>query len=126
MPSLEEVLRYQVKQQAKNDPLVQQHWRAQSALGQKMSELTADPRWEIYGRALEQAKEIHERRIEAADQTLLGEFLDTVNYGKVKVARAYAEGYAKALAFALTAAKELIEQGEKATEELKKHVRDSA
>ncbi len=93
--------------------------KQQQATGQKMSELAAHPLWEVYGRHVESVKAFNEASVKADEAKLLHEYLNAEDYAKLKISLAYKHGAIQSLTTALTIAKTLIEQGEKAAEELK-------
>lgn len=93
--------------------------RERQAVGRKMSELVADPRWEQYGRHLDAIKESYIRRNGVATAKLTGNLLLGDEYLQVKMEQLRTEEAIKALNTALKIAKTLIEEGEKATEDLK-------
>lgn len=101
-----------------NDQRIRQ-LRERQATGQKISELVADPRWEIFGREIESIRATYERRSEAAKVKLLNHLLLGDEYLQTKMEQAQADAAATALTLILGRAKVLIEQGEQAMNELK-------
>lgn len=93
--------------------------RAQQATAQKISELVADPRWEVYGRHVEAIRDLYTRKRDAASAKLLGKVLPRDEYVEAAVDMASHAAAVRALNEALTVAKTLIEHGEKAVEALK-------
>lgn len=93
--------------------------RAKMEAHQKISELIADPRWELWGRHIEAMRDVHQAKATTTSKRLIAEFLQGEEYMKVKMAQIEADAAVKALNQALLVAKTLIEQGEKAAEELK-------
>ena len=83
-----------------------------------VSELIADPRWEIYGRQIEMKRKTHGGELAALKTKLENAFLNPQDYGETKVKQAYNQGCCDGLDFALQIAKDLIEQGEKALGEI--------
>ena len=93
--------------------------RIVAAVGQTMSELKADPRWELYGRHLELMRNQNEDLAKKCELSLVGpKMLDPKEYAQLKVElaryRAYGDAYSKALEIAQT----LIERGEQALKEI--------
>lgn len=93
--------------------------RAKMEAHQKVSELVADPRWEFWGRHIEAMRDAHQARATTASRRFIAEFLQGKEYVKVKMAQVEADSAVRALNQAILVAKTLIEQGEKAAEELK-------
>ena len=90
-----------------------------AAVGQTMSELKADPRWEVWGRHLELMRQQNEDLAHKCELLLLGpKMLDPKEYAQLKVDltryRAYSDAYSKALEVAQT----LIERGAQALKEI--------
>jgi hypothetical protein len=94
--------------------------RERQVVGQKISELLADPRWEIYGRHVEAVRDSYQRRLDAVGADLLTQFYSETEYMKKRCEYAQAKEAVKALDTALTIAKTLIEQGEAAAAEINK------
>lgn len=87
---------------------------------ERMSELSTDPKWELYGRYVEQTKRENEAALAILKPTLTGNvFLDGKEYGQIKLDERYHEGWRDALTYALGVAKEIIERGTVAGVELK-------
>ena len=105
------------REQARADHVRQ--LRERQEVGQKMSELMADPRWEIWGRHLESMRDQAKDRLALIEIKLTSEVLSPDEYLRVKVSQAQARGMWQSYNNALLLAKTLIEQGEKAVEELK-------
>jgi hypothetical protein len=95
--------------------------RGKIGVAEKISQLTADPRWEVYGRYVEQMRDGAKRRADYAHAKLLDPttFLKPEEYGAIKLVHAMAIGSASALDAVLLIAKKLIEDGEVALKELK-------
>ena len=93
--------------------------RAKIEAAQKVSELVADPRWELWGRHIEAMRDAHQVQASSARWRLCAKFLQGEEYLKVKIVQVEEDAAVKALNQALLVAKTLIEQGEKAAEELK-------
>lgn len=93
--------------------------KAQHGVGQKVSELLTDPRWELWGRHVEAVRESYQRKLDAATAKILSDSLSDEDFRRVKLERAKWAEAVTALTTALTIAKTLIENGEKAAGELK-------
>lgn len=92
--------------------------RAQIAVAMAISELTADPRWKVYGDHIEAIRQDYQRQANGYAQALLGnDFLEPRKYGQLKIEQAKAQGAAEALKQALEVAKVLIERGGEAKAE---------
>ena len=83
-----------------------------------MSSLTADPRWERYGRKLEAELKRATQLKDRLEAILLTKVLKPEEYIEAKVHQAANKGAVEALRFALTVAQTLIEKGEMAVAEL--------
>ena len=92
--------------------------RAAQQVGKTLSELRADPRWEVYGRYLEAERAKAEGLCRVAEQSLLNieKPPSPQEEYRAKLALAQNRGTIEAFNYALNIAKQLIEQGEKATE----------
>ena len=92
--------------------------RERQGVAQKVSELVADPRWEVWGRHLEAMRDKAKDRLVSVELKLTGEVLSPDEYVSVKVSQSSARGEVRAYNNALALAKTLIEQGEQAMKEL--------
>lgn len=107
---------HKLKQQLKR---VEQ-FRQQQATGETISRLTANPDWEVYGRYVERERKRHEESAKNQEAKLL----DMVNplppheELKVKMQLAHNRACVEMCDTILGFAKVLIEQGEKAAEQL--------
>lgn len=96
--------------------------RVQQAEGMKISQLVADPNWELYGRYIEREKERHEASAKGLESLLL----DTINPPdekeglKIRLRLAHNRACVEAYTLALTIAKTLIESGRDAEAEIAK------
>jgi len=94
--------------------------REVQALGEVVSELQADPRWERFGRPIESALRQAEQMVTEMEHKLAGVYLPPDEYAKTKMFQAKYQGRAEAFREVLNAAKTLIEAGNQAKEELEK------
>jgi hypothetical protein len=95
--------------------------RIMQGVGQVVSRLKADDRWRVYGEHVEAVEQRYREMAERAAAKLLnGEFLDAKEYGVTKTEHVRASAWAEALKFAVDIAQVLVEQGDKAGEELAK------
>lgn len=86
---------------------------------ERMSELSADPKWELYGRYVEKKKRESDDALASIRASLTGAtFLDGKEYGQLKMEERYMEGYRDAVVYALGIAKEIIDRGHAAEAEL--------
>lgn len=93
--------------------------RHQVRVAAVMSELQADPRWELWGNHVEAVKAEYKRQEGGYTQALAGnEFLEPKRYGQLKLSQAEARGVVKGIEIAMNMAKVLIERGEAAIKEL--------
>ena len=85
-------------------------------VGNTLSELRADPRWEVYGRYIEQERAKNEASAKAQERALLDMVnpMPALDELKAKLRLAHNQGAMEAYKVALEIAKTLIEQGEKA------------
>ena len=91
------------------------HMRLVQGVGSVMSELQADPKWAVYGNHLEEIKRRYKDQQAGAERLLLdGKFMNNEEYGRVKLQQAECKGTVKGIEIALSIAKDLIENGEKA------------
>lgn len=93
-------------------------FKAREEAGFKMSQLTADPNWEFYGRYLEAQRAKAEGYCKAASQAILNlaNPLSPQDELKAKLSLANHQGVVEAFNYALDIAKVLITEGEKAAE----------
>ena len=93
--------------------------QARASVGQKISELQADPRFEVWGRHVEAMKAIAQQRLDTVEHELTSnKLLRHDEYISYKIMQSSARGEVLAYNNALSVAKTLIEQGESALKEL--------
>ena len=94
--------------------------RSREQLGLKMSQLTAHPDWEVYGRYLEAERAKNETSAKAQERALLDMTNPLLPHDelKAKLWFAHNQGAVEAYNVALNIAKVLIEKGEKAKEQI--------
>ena len=92
--------------------------QARASVGQKISELQADPRWEVFGRHVNALRSTEFDRETSSQNRLINAILTSEDYLKVKIAQASSSAAVKAYDNVMNLAKTLIEQGESALKEL--------
>ena len=92
--------------------------QARASVGQKISELQADPRWEVLGRHIEALMDQERERRRMTEFHLVNSILTGDAYLTAKVKHAKADGAFHAYNQVMQLAKVLIEQGESALKEL--------
>lgn len=112
-PIRDQLNRIQQQQQYEN-------LRTQQALGEKMSQLAADPTWGVYVRGIEERKREFEKQLKDSNDRLCNIVMSPDKYLEEKVHQAYVRGTVSAYEFALDIIKELIAEGENAKKELEK------
>ena len=87
----------------------------------QMSALMADPRWEVYGRHIEAERAKNEASAKAQERALMDmtDPLSPQDELKAKLRLAHNRGATEAYGVALNIAKILIEQGDKAEEQIR-------
>ena len=89
------------------------------AIAQTMSELSADPRWELYDRQIQVLIEQRRVALTALEKKLNeGETLEFKDYANLKQQIAFSRGWIEALKASIEVVKIWIERGEKAGEEI--------
>lgn len=99
-------------------------FRQVQAQGIKMSELVADPRWEIYGRYIETERANHEASAKGIESKLLDDLnpLEPHEERKARLHLAHNRAAIEAYTLALSIAKTLIERGQAAEAEIARMV----
>ena len=121
MKSLEELSEFQ---NAKADMIERRskigtQLKERIAVAEKVSELIADPRFEVWGRHIEAMRDHHAKKSQAAKDKLTGGLLLGDEYLHVKMDQVAADAAMLALNNALKLAASLIKQGEEAMSDLK-------
>ena len=93
--------------------------RHQAGVGTAAEAITGDPKWSIYLNHLNSLIESAERQVRGYEQTLSnGDFLGGKEYGQAKVKLSDSRGFLKGLKQSTDLLTILINQGEKAAQEI--------
>lgn len=89
-------------------------------IGDTVSELQADPKWEKYSRPISEWLHVAKSRVETVEKKLAGDVLQPDEYVRLKVQQARAQGEFAAFTAVMKLAKDLISGGNQAREEIEK------